>query len=661
MPTYDSVHTGEQVDNAVDIVLANKSKGDSTTPVYLDANGNAVSITKATAPASGDNKLITSGAAYTALDTKFDKANVSNTVPLTTSTTTVPTSNAAKTYIDNQVATKQDPVIAGTGISISGNTISVDTTGTDVLTIGDLDNKWNHFGNLDVGTGEDLVEKMNEAKHSTFDASKFTKVGSPIVTSDGIASGFSSSNDLLTTYTFNPSGTWEIKGTFTTPITAPSVDATILAVSDATYRTRIILNAGMHFGWKLSSNNTSYDINNQTGSQILQVNTKYYFKWSFDGSQYLLKVSTDGVNWQTSASATSSDKIYTTSSSKLRLGKSNDSYEIFNGSIDLKQFSITVDGVEVFSGNKTGIDTIKPDDYTVVGSPTITSDGIASGFSSGNHIDLPSPFNPGNSAWSIIIPIKTSSTFAASQTPMTLFRAFNAQINVSIGSGGLLECKLNDSSTNFVTLDIGSERLSTLTSYLIKVEFTKTAYNLYVNGILKDTENSTTVINTSTGNTIGSTGSGSYAFNGSIDLNAFKVYVDGDLVYQPCLKIPYTQTSDGKKIVDSYYRSRVEDEYTQAGYTPYYTLSDTDYTLPTVEEDDIVAKYENGVTTYTQRANLDLQQTGTATSGSTVQFSKAFTDTNYALSIPYTAGTKTTTGFTAAASGDWIAEGSTSI
>ena len=63
----------------------------------------------------------------------------------------------------------------------------------------------------------------------------------------------------------------------------------------------------------------------------------------------------------------------------------------FKGSIDLKQFSITVDGKEVFSGNKTGLDVIKPDNYTVVGSPVISDDGVASGFSASNRLKIIAP------------------------------------------------------------------------------------------------------------------------------------------------------------------------------------------------------------------------------------------------------------------------------
>ena len=65
-----------------------------------------------------------------------------------------------------------------------------------------------------------------------------------------------------------------------------------------------------------------------------------------------------------------------------------------------------------------------------------------------------------------------------------------------------------------------------------------------------------------------------------IDLNTIKLYSNGNLVYQPCLKIPYTESKTGSKIVGVNYRERVKDMYKQFGYAPYYTLSDTDFTLP---------------------------------------------------------------------------------
>ncbi len=67
-----------------------------------------------------------------------------------------------------------------------------------------------------------------------------------------------------------------------------------------------------------------------------------------------------------------------------------------------------------------------------------------------------------------------------------------------------------------------------------------------------------------------------------IDINSCKVYVDGKLIYQPLLKIPYTLSKTGSKIADTNYRTRIQDMYEQFGYAPYYTLDEVNknFTLP---------------------------------------------------------------------------------
>ena len=148
--------------------------------------------------------------------------------------------------------------------------------------------------------------------------------------------------------------------------------------------------------------------------------------------------------------------------------------------------------------------------------------------------------------------------------------------------------------------------------------------------------------------------------SGSIDLNSFKIYVDGSLVYQPCLKIPYTQSKTGSKIVDSIYRNRVSDMYSQFGYANYYTLSDTDYTLPQGEiygniQQTLRNTKQNGIAKnylYSDRMQI---QTGSCTSGTEVTLPVPFADANYALTVPYSA--KTASKFTPTQTGDWIAIG----
>ena len=53
-----------------------------------------------------------------------------------------------------------------------------------------------HFGTFEVKNDATLWQKVNKLAHSTFDLSKFNVVGSPNITDDGIASGFSGSNYL---------------------------------------------------------------------------------------------------------------------------------------------------------------------------------------------------------------------------------------------------------------------------------------------------------------------------------------------------------------------------------------------------------------------------------------------------------------------------------
>ena len=66
------------------------------------------------------------------------------------------------------------------------------------------------------------------------------------------------------------------------------------------------------------------------------------------------------------------------------------------------------------------------------------------------------------------------------------------------------------------------------------------------------------------------------------DINSFKIYGDDNLIYQPCLKIPYTEADSTSRIVDVAYRGRVKDLYEQTGEALFYTLDEQnqDFTLP---------------------------------------------------------------------------------
>ncbi|MGN0014567.1 MAG: hypothetical protein ACI37T_04020, partial [Candidatus Gastranaerophilaceae bacterium] len=71
---------------------------------------------------------------------------------------------------------------------------------------------------------------------------------------------------------------------------------------------------------------------------------------------------------------------------------------------------------------------------------------------------------------------------------------------------------------------------------------------------------------------LGSLGGAWYPYTGSIDLNEFSIYVDGDLVYQPCFVVPCKVTSDGNYIADVQYRNKIEEIFQQGNSIDIYTI-----------------------------------------------------------------------------------------
>ena len=785
----------------------------------------------------GTTKMFTSDCFTGSIDLNYFSISVDDKVVYTPypNPALPPSQNAAKQFIDAEAATKQPNLIGGYGVDVDGATVSLNS---DIIREGDnrTELKVDHFEEFGINNNAELLDRMNEAKHSTFDLSKFTVVGSPTITDDGIASGFGSNDSVrLPVIKKEENQKYEIFFEFTTSETLSTQD--ILKLDSSTTYAYINTDSGGSTLWLIYN-----DWVNPESAVIgvpMEPSTTYKFVWGWDGSRCYAKHTKNGVR--------QTDRVVNQSAGSVW----NYNFIIGNhvsghpwlGTIDLKQFAIMIDGVEVFSGNKTGIDVIKPDDYTVVGTPTISADGIASGFSSSNQVKVPNtlPTVTTNDKWSIKYKFTLPQSASGNQTiirfpygawgyvyvnpsvPAIYVQPFVTVIRELSTSdfiwGATYEIENIFTGTNVIT-NVKRDGVA-LTSTIAELPSTPVTYELeyMALGWYGDVNNP-------------------QAFTGSIDLNALKIYVDGNLVYQPCLKIPYTQTKDGKKIVDSYYRDRVEDEYNQAGYTPYYSIQPLDqgnftvvgsptitsdwiasgfsssnyidtgksltgatwemylvfnsgitfdnnnkdrligdssflgfvlgclsdgklavwlsstgtsyniaemsrsskvletntsylikcyftgtqykvdvllnntwdnyitvnstlqvynnavviigtdlnsfdlstgsidlnafkiyvdnkliytatpnYTLATVEADDIVDEYLSGSTAYTQRADLFLEQQGTATNGATVSFPKAFADTNYALTIPYTAGTKTTTGFTAAADGDWLAEG----
>lgn len=432
-----------------------------------------------------------------------------------------------------------------------------------------------------VSTNARALNQLKSMKHSTFDRSKFTVMGSPSITDDGIASRFSSGSGGYLRQSISNFGDKPFKVTFS--FTTPSSFSGQQGIfsPQGTYYNYLMMNTAQFVIILKLEDGTQKNLyyNN------LSTSTNYtgYFEWT--GTTYILHL--DGFDTDSTLNSTS--KMTTTSATYFDLGKRPDGSGFFNGSIDLKQFSITVDDVEVFNGNKTGIDQIKKDDYEVVGVPTITDDGITSGFSSGNYLRTKSSINFSSAtSWEIISP-KFKTTINSNRVQYVYVRDLTGS-----NGGGIYTVILPNGGINIVCIDTNwsgvvyrsntTKSINSNNWYQTKIKFTGTQYEFYY----KENDDDWTSYGTVNGSAISLNASylnigqnaNDYFIDGSIDLNSFKIYVDGNLVYQPCLKIPYTLSKTGSKIVNSVYRDRVQDVYEQFGVAQYYTLSDTDVTLP---------------------------------------------------------------------------------
>lgn len=532
-----------------------------------------------------------------------------------------------------------------------------------------------------------LYEQILRRAHSTFDKSKFEFVGSPNITDDGIASGFSSSNFIRAKYI--PLGqNFKI---YLPKFNSSDVAVTqnILRYSDGNVRAQIFNGKIRLFRYTSTS---TYDL--PIGSTSLKNNQDYYYyiEHYTDGEKYYLNgfISTDGINWSTDVSASSTQPMFDKQNSAPIQISGVDATFPFIGTIDLKQFSNIVAGIPAFNGNKTGLYIAKPDNYEVIGSPTITEDGRLSVSESGQ-ISYANSIRSSNSI--DISNLKDFSIFVKlpKKNANAYYRVFRNQvINNADGTANWnLESRsdIGSSGTGFrfiyyVTTDSG-RGLKFLDFQLpeilqqdveIGILYEKNSRMLkiikYIDGIPQEvtsrvvTEDMSYVENC-------------YFYFGMLnnyflDLNSFRYYMNGNLVYQPCLKIPYTLSKTGSKIVDVAYRNRVQDLYEQTGEALFYTLDEEnqDFTLPA---SDIYGMIENranvnldnlseaGNTKFNNKLNKDhsndtkpyitetykngqsgyriwsdgyCEQWGYTTfnaNGTTVTFPKEFIDTNYTL------------------------------
>lgn len=182
----------------------------------------------------------------------------------------------------------------------------------------------------------DIENLKNTKNDNIFDIGKFTVVGSPTITDDGIASGFSASNYVKVPFaTTKP---FVIEHTFNTG----SFDSSVGTLNALQLQNvaNIYINKGQ------SSFTLSYNANDGTTKykymSSISVNTNYKIICNINGANSYFELK----NLDTNESVKLNVPLLTENSALTGIFIKN----LYAGSIDLKKFSITVDGKEVFNG-----------------------------------------------------------------------------------------------------------------------------------------------------------------------------------------------------------------------------------------------------------------------------------------------------------------------
>ena len=317
--------------------------------VTLATNQANIAKNQATIATNKTSEVVSSGnEALSNIDTAKTGAIKDITDLKNTSVSNITTAkNNAITSITTQETTSKNNVITTGNEQVE----RVNLTG--------VDNRTPIFTKSEVETNEGVYQNVYDLKHSTFDLSKFTVVGSPTITDDGVASGFGANtfvkipNYIANKTNFKITGKW----------TCGDINETLIGFTGQGWGVGLRTwdsNLGLFSGFTTSS------ISIGTGN--VSVGQVYSFYISYENKNLTIGISKDGLPYETKSATEQELKGFVNSSEFMYIGVKADHTDslYMQGSIDLKQFSITVDGREVFSGNKTGLDVIKEDNYTIV-------------------------------------------------------------------------------------------------------------------------------------------------------------------------------------------------------------------------------------------------------------------------------------------------------
>lgn len=235
---------------------------------------------------------------------------------------------------------EQSNIIAGANITIdrSGNNLTINSIGgggSGGAAINDSTistaSTWSSSK-----INSEITTVANTKNDNIFDIGKYTVVGSPTITDDGVASGFSTNNYLRIIKSIDFTKPFVIEGEFTT--------SSNISTEQFTFATNI----NYAFGLQVFRDSYLYayyptTLHSYTRTTKLSTNTKYNYKYYYTGTE--LKLDVNNTTYTIASS-----EFNPTIATSINLGIGRSLTQPFTGSIDLKQFSITVDNEVVFNG-----------------------------------------------------------------------------------------------------------------------------------------------------------------------------------------------------------------------------------------------------------------------------------------------------------------------
>lgn len=336
--------------NSVDMSIENGNKISSNVKVSA-TDGNIISVK--TDGIYAKHQDISHLATKNEVNTKVDTATF----------TTELAKKADKTDVETELAKKVDTTTYTTGLATKVDKVEGKSLieNTEIERLKTLKN----YDDTQIKTDITNINSALETKASTtdlenglktkqdkklFDKSKFTVVGSPTITNDGIASGFTKGNYINIPYDWAKNVTnFKITGKFKVENAVQGTNSILGYVTDG-YSMGLSFNSTSIIWFAIKT--SSEDVNLYKRYSITP-NIDYSYELQLNNNLYTFRLFDDTGSAVVNLSKSTSSPFSITSA-YLRLGASGNynPSDFMTGSIDLKNFSITVDGKEVFSGSK---------------------------------------------------------------------------------------------------------------------------------------------------------------------------------------------------------------------------------------------------------------------------------------------------------------------